>query len=432
MKKMDVSRRKFLGQTGSLAAGLPLAAALPAAVEVASPAKVQAATSMSSQAQIPMRNLPVRQRGATVVNASDYGLPTDGVSDCSQAINAAINALPVDGGTVKIPYHNTSGKYCVYKIDTSANSILAGSRVHHFGIQLRSNMLLQLYPGVQLVAMPNNLDRAYVIFAQGLNDVEIADGAIIGERYGHTPSGKGTDEWGMGLELLSTTAITVRDMNISDCNGDGICVGGVTDLVVSNVICTGNRRQAMSLTSVSGAQVYDSEFSYTYGTAPQDGIDIEPDGTGVAENIVIDNCLFRGNTAAGLGLNGMHGATIRNLTVTNCTMCFNGSSGFYSYQSSQGIVDGGTLYGNAIYQNKYVGLYLDHNTTNYTVGGDSEDDPRNNSFANNLASRGLIYPTPNKRSQQGAAGVSTDIGLSTAARQPEANDVINWNNFYSQ
>lgn len=75
-------------------------------------------------------------------------------------------------------------------IDTSANSILAGSRVHHFGIQLRSNMLLQLYPGVQLVAMPNNLDRAYVIFAQGLNDVEIADGAIIGERYGHTPIGQ--------------------------------------------------------------------------------------------------------------------------------------------------------------------------------------------------------------------------------------------------
>lgn len=427
MKKTDVSRRKFLGQTGSLALALPLAA-MPASAAMTS----TQTNALSSQAPMPRRTLPVRQRGATVVNAKDFGLPTDGVSDCSEAINNAINALPSDGGTVVIPYLTTGVKRCIYMIDTTANTVYDGTRIHRFGIQLRSNILLQLVPGVQLVAMPNNVSRAYVIYGNGVNDVEVADGSIIGERYTHTSSGSGTDEWGMGIILLGATAATIRDIGISNCNGDGIEIGGVSDVVISSVVCNGNRRQGMSIISGSSIYVYDSEFSYTYGTAPEYGIDIEPDGTGTAKDIFIDNCLFRGNATTGLGMNAMHGATISNVNVTNCVMCFNGSSGFYSYQSSAGVADTGTLYGNAIYQNKWKGLYLDGATKNYTVGGSSASDPLNNSFANNQVSLGIDYPNPNERSQQGYAGVPRDITLSTTAQQPASNDVINWNNFYSK
>jgi hypothetical protein len=430
MNKIDVSRRKFLGQTGSLALALPLAA-VPASAAITSTSTQTNA--LSARAPMPFRTLPVRQRGTTKITVSN--LVSDGTTDCSGAINAAITALPADGGIVYVPYVTplAPSKTCIYMIDATANTEYNGTTIRHFGIQLRSNMLLQLEPGVQLMALPNNSSRAYIIYGNGVNNIEVADGSIIGERYTHTNSGTGTDEWGMGIELLGVSAVTIRDIGISNCNGDGICMGGVSDIVISGVVCNGNRRQGMSITSGSSIYVYDSEFSYTQGTAPQDGIDIEPDGTGIAKDIFIDNCLFRGNAATGLGMNAMHGATISNVNVTNCVMCFNGSSGFYSYQSGTGVTDTGTLYGNAIYQNKWKGLYLDGTTKNYTVGGSSASDPLNNSFANNQISYSdIVYPNPNERSQNGYAGVPTDITLSTAAQQPASNNVVKWNNFYSQ
>jgi hypothetical protein len=434
MNKTDVSRRKFLGQTGSLALALPLAA-VPASAAMTS----TQTNALSAQAPMP-RTLPVRQRGTTIKDASNYNLPVDGISDCSAAINAAIADLPADGGTVYIPFAATAGnsKLCIYKIDTTANTIWDGSQSLLFGIQLRSNMLLELEPGVQLMALPNNVNRAFVLLGLDVNNVEVAYGSIIGERYTHTSSGTGTDEWGHGIELLGVNAVTIRDIGISNCEGDGIAMGAsstnpsATDVVIASVVCTGNRRQGMSITNASSISVYDSEFSYTYGTAPQDGIDIVPNGTGTASNIVIVNCLFRGNAATGVGMTSGHGSTISNVNVTNCVMCFNGSSGFYSSQGGTGVTDTGTLYGNAIYQNKWKGIYLDGATKNYTVGGSSASDPLNNSFANNQISLGIVYPNPNERSQIGYSGVPRDITLSTTAQQPASNNLINWNNFYSQ
>ncbi|HZY62741.1 MAG TPA: right-handed parallel beta-helix repeat-containing protein, partial [Edaphobacter sp.] len=402
---------------------LPLTAAMPA---VAQSGPLVAG---SAARGIPNRVIPVRQRGPAI---QDCYPPTDGTSDCSAAINHAISLLPSDGGTVIVHYQAPqTGNDCIYMIDTTANNYV-GSDGHtrYYGINLRSNMMLQFEPGVILQAMPNSAARAYIILGQNINNVEIANGSIIGERYQHTPSsGGGTDEWGMGLELLGSSAITVRATSFSNCNGDGICLGGGSDAVFCGVTCTGNRRQGMSIVGASDVQIYNSEFSYTQGTNPQDGIDIEPDGTGVSENITIDNCVFRGNMGAGLGLNGMHGATIKNLMVTNCTMCYNGSSGFYSYQADPGIVDGGQLYGNAIYQNKYIGLYLDHNTKNYTIGGSSQTDPLNNSFANNETSQGIVYPTPTEQSKKGY--VAREIGADSNAQLPANNNVVNFNNFYS-
>lgn len=422
MSKTDVSRRKFLGRTGAFAAALPLAGAMPAVAQSGSLVAGSAARG------IPNRVIPVRQRGTTV---KDCYPPTDGTSDCSAAINAAINSLPSDGGTVFVRYQAPqTGNDCIYMIDTTANTLVTGSTTHKYGIMLASNMMLQFEPGVILQAMPNSESRAYVIFAHSVSNIEIANGSIIGERYTHTPSsGGGTDEWGMGVEFSGASAITVRATSFSNCTGDGICLGGGSDAVFCGVTCTGNRRQGMSIIGASDVQIYNSEFSYTQGTAPEDGIDIEPDGTGVSDNITIDNCVFRGNMGVGLGLNGMHGATISNLTVTNCTMCYNGSSGFYSYQADPGIVDGGTLQGNAIYQNKYIGLYLAHNTKNYIIGGSSQTDPLNNSFANNQTSQGIVYPTPNEQSQSGY--VARQIGADSLAKDPSNNNVVNFNNFYS-
>ncbi|NUS38013.1 MAG: hypothetical protein HOQ02_03195 [Lysobacter sp.] len=76
------------------------------------------------------RSLPVaaatgRSRGGTVVSVRDTGAVGDGIHDDTAAIQAAINALPVTGGTVFVP----AGTYL---IDTTKK------------INLRSLMLLSL------------------------------------------------------------------------------------------------------------------------------------------------------------------------------------------------------------------------------------------------------------------------------------------------
>lgn len=381
---------------------------------------------------IPYRALPIRKRGTAVVPVDP---PADGVSDCSQAINDAISALPEDGGTVLVRYHRTGRvNECIYMINTTAKSLVSG-HTHYYGIKLRSNMLLQFEPGVQLMAMPNNVPRAYIIFAHSVHDLEIANGALIGERYTHINSGKGTDEWGYGISLAGVTGVTVRSTHISDCEGDGICIARAgtpavvpTDVILWDVVCTGNRRQGVSITSGNGISLFDSEFSYTHGTAPADGVDIE----GSVSNVAIDNCILEGNQGNGVEMNAAKGIKITDVNITNSVLCSN-YSGVYVGGRVSSVMDTGTIYGNAIYQNRSAGIHLGGLTTkDFTIGGSSSCDPRNNSFANNhvTASHEVLFPTPDGTSKRGYIA-GTDMSLSPTAQKLKSNNLIGWNNFYS-
>lgn len=186
MKKLEISRRNFLGRSGSLALAFPLAA-LPAA-------KVKTASGDDIRQPIPNRTLPTRSIGTGKVTAS---LPTDGTTDCSAALQSAIDSLAESGGgIVTIPWAQTPGgtNRCIYMIDPQAN--ISGSA--YYGIMLKSNVRLQFKPGVRLQAMtinrdPSKLtDRAYMMYGVGIHDVEIANGWLVGERYTHIYSGIGT------------------------------------------------------------------------------------------------------------------------------------------------------------------------------------------------------------------------------------------------
>lgn len=171
-----------------MALALPMAS-IPAAAQIGGVPQPFSG-SRSQPALIPYRQLPIRQRGDTVIMVDP---PTDGVSDCAPAIQAAIDSLPEDGGTVLVRYHPTQGgRDCIYMIDTSARNYNGKP----YGIMLRSNMLLDFEPGVQLQVMPNNFAHTYAIWGRKPDhDVEIAHLNLIGERFGHTMSGTGTDEW---------------------------------------------------------------------------------------------------------------------------------------------------------------------------------------------------------------------------------------------
>ena len=430
MSKTEVSRRKFL-QVGSAAFTLPLAAAVPLSAAAESPFGHGPHHELPSRpAHIPNRELPVRQRGTTVIPVDP---PTDGVSDCSAVIQAAIDSLPEDGGTVLIKYHRTGGKVeSVYMMNTTANQQPDGKKAY-YALRLRSNMLLQLEPGVQFQAMPNNVPRAYMLLLQSINNVEIAGGAILGERYNHTSSGKGTDEWGFGISIAGSTAVTIRNMFISNFEGDGVCIAqsGSPTVVPSDIVlwktrCVSNRRQGVSITEANGVYLWDSEFSWTHGTAPADGVDIE----GTVSNVYIDRCLFDTNQGNGVELNPGKTGKIQNINITNSVFTGNYAA-LYASSGSANVMDTCTMYGNAIYQNRWKGLHTTGSVTkNFTIGGSSPCDPRNNSFANNQTqyTHQVMYPLTATDAKQGFAG-GTDMEASAYVLSADSNDIFGWN-FY--
>lgn len=433
MNKNDVSRRRFL-QAGSAALTLPLAAAVPVLAQPPSDPHGHGPHHElpSRPARVPNRNLPVRQRGATIIPVDP---PTDGVSDCSAVIQAAIDALPEDGGTVLVRYHRTGGKVeSLYMMNTTANR-QPSDRKAYYALNLRSNILLQLEPGVQLQAMPNNVPRAYMFLLQNVHDVEIAGGAILGERYNHTNSGSGTDEWGFGISISGSTAVTIRSMLISNFEGDGVTIasGGTpsvvpSDVVLWNVVSTSNRRQAVSITQGNGIYLLDSEFSWTHGTAPSDGVDIE----GTVSNVFIDHCHIEGNQGNGVELNPGKTGQISNINITNSVLTDNYAA-LYAASGTTNVMDTCTMYGNAIYQNRWKGLHINGSVTkNFTIGGSSPCDPRNNSFANNQTqyTHQLIYPLSATEAKQGFTG-GTDMEASAYVLSPDSNDIFGWNYYYS-
>jgi polygalacturonase len=311
---------------------------------------------------------PSRQRGATVLNAKDFGAYGDGLRDDTAALQRAISALPTDGGTVFVP----AGSYLIDAVKS---------------VKLRSLMHLQLDPNAKLLAKPNTSDSYNVLYVDVLHDVEISGGQIVGERDRHVGT---TGEGGHGIRVRGSQRVTIRDILISNGWGDGITVGPKPvyqkpyiysrDVVVANVVCTNNRRNGLSIGNVIGMKVYDSEFSNTNGTSPQCGIDVEPDrdidDNGYNDQVLIENCRMNGNAAYGMNV----WKRARNLTVKNCTIEDNKTCGVVTTG-----LNGGYFIGNTIRNNMSTGLFIKTGTVNVGIGG--------NTFYGNYLKQGYVDRT---------------------------------------
>ena len=251
-----------------------------------------------------VRGATVRARGGARIDVRAHGARGDGERDDTGAFQNAIDALPDAGGTVDVP----AGDYLVDPVRS---------------VRLRDRMHLSMAPGARLLAKPNAADRAYVLTVEGVGDVEISGGRIVGERASHLST---TGEWGHGIAIRGASRVTVRDLDVSDCWGDGISIGGAKDgggavspsrdVVIANVNSVGNRRQGLTIGRSRRVRVYDSRFVDTGGVKPGCGIDVEPDPGDVASGVIIANCVVRTNAGAGIQLyERVIGATIRDCTI---------------------------------------------------------------------------------------------------------------------
>jgi polygalacturonase len=322
-------------------------AAVPGVLTATGMSRALAATGTDATAAY---SPPVRARGSAVLNVRNRGAYGDGIHDDTTAIQAAIDALPSDGGTILIP----AGTYV---IDPTRN------------LRLRSRMHLQLADGAILAAKRNGAERAYVVMVYKVSDVEISGGQIIGDRENHLGT---TGEWGHAIMVRGSSRVTIRDIHLSKCWGDGISIGGAmvtaaptipcNDVVIANVVCTNNRRQGLTIGCSTNVKVYDSEFSYSNGIAPQCGIDIEPDSSDArtTETVHIQNCLIRYNKGNGI----LSYKRVKGVTVKNCTIERNGGYGLLCVTP-----EGGYIAQNRFQHNYLYGVMFSAGTTSYQASG---------------------------------------------------------------
>lgn len=130
------------------------------------------------------------------------------------------------------------------------------------------------------------------------------------------------------LEVSSSQHVWIEGITLRDAGGDGLNIRpepGPThlqypqyciDVTAMNVTCDNNNRNAMSVTGVDGLKVQGCAFINSIGTAPQAGVDIEPNDPGTFPeqwivNVTFVNARLSGNHNNGLDVSlwGMRGLT---------------------------------------------------------------------------------------------------------------------------
>lgn len=212
-------------------------------------------------------------------------------SDDTPYIQSAIDSLD-NGGTVFIP----KGDYSI-RVGNGAG----------FGIVLKSNIKLLLDSQAIIKLIPTSQEVYYGIFIpRDSENVIVSGGQIFGEREHHIGT---TGEWGFGILCRASKNVIIENIKIKDCWGDGIDItsSGETDdkkskdVIIRNVVCENNRRNNLTLGGVEHIVIEHSKFVSANGTAPEAGIDIEPDNANrFNKDVTIFNCVIDNNKAYGV------------------------------------------------------------------------------------------------------------------------------------
>ncbi|MBS1746003.1 MAG: right-handed parallel beta-helix repeat-containing protein [Bacteroidetes bacterium] len=232
-----------------------------------------------------MMNATASLRGP-VLNVKKTGAIGDGITDDTKAIQKAIDSLSaIGGGTVKVPKG-------IYAINAK------------IGLQMKSKVDLYMPDSNSVLkAIPNDTTIYTVLMIADASDVRIIGGKILGERYQHTGT---RGEWGMGIGVHGSSNISITNVVIADCWGDGIYISDNASktrassfVSLKNVTSRNNRRQGMSIIKATAIYVANCKFIYTNGTSPQAGIDIEPNyDTASYISIINSECAY--NMGAGI------------------------------------------------------------------------------------------------------------------------------------
>ena len=178
-------------------------------------------------------------------------------------------------------------------------------------IQLRSDLEVYFEPGVIVEAKAGEFKgRGDSLFsaADASNIILIGYGATLRMRKADYQSDAYEKaEWRMTLDFKGCQALRIEGLRLDSSGGDGIYLGATKerpycrDVVIRNVHCVDHHRQGISVISAIDLLIENCLLSGTSGTAPEAGIDFEPNHPNEKlVNCVVRNCLIENNRGAGV------------------------------------------------------------------------------------------------------------------------------------
>ena len=173
----------------------------------------------------------------------------------------------------------------------------------------RPNVQLVCEPGVTLLALRwafNSTGASLLTIQSPASNISLDGCTLRMWRSDYVnPKWYRTGEWRMALNLEAVQGITITNAVLEESGGDGLYVGGVCcrDVFISNVVSRNNYRQGISVICADGLVVQDSVFTGTRGTAPECGVDIEPDlPTQQVTNVLFQRNVFSNNSGCGIAV----------------------------------------------------------------------------------------------------------------------------------
>jgi len=114
-------------------------------------------------------------------------------------------------------------------------------------------------------------------------------------------------EWRHALSLRGCSHVRVQGLTLRESGGDGIYIGThpkqpyCRDVHIKDVTCEANHRQGISVITAQGLLIENCRLLATSGTAPQAGIDLEPNHPNERlADVVIRDCIVEGNAGPGI------------------------------------------------------------------------------------------------------------------------------------
>ena len=231
-------------------------------------------------------NLVNAQLAEMATNVKNHGVKGDGVTDDHDAIQMVLNV-----------HRNIYFPAGDYRLDL-------GIGIAERALMVPSNTKITFHPDAKLKLNAHSLTHYEIINIADVENVHIVNPVIDGNRAENSAT---AGEWGMGIALRGAKNVIIENPKISNCWGDGIYIGigdvlnYSENVVIQNPVLDNNRRQGISVISVKSLKVINPVITNTNGTAPDSGIDIEPNNnTEFLQDIVIENLNTKNNWTSGL------------------------------------------------------------------------------------------------------------------------------------
>lgn len=286
-------------------------------------------------------------KGGLVIDVTDYGAEGDGVTDDSEALKAAVAAIPATGGTLFFPpgvyihgdgienvttgtgnsWLPTPGEPETPLINTTTSPIDIGRDIR---LQFENvNNLTILGYGATIRSHPGNGEcRNNSVFTfRNCNKLRVYGITVDGNKANRGPvfiDAGGTNQRG-NFQVTATHDVHFKDVTSRGSLMDGFYLAGLDGaetlkgLRVDNCVADDAYRNGLTVSNALKPIIEGGRYINTgklFGTLPMEGIDFEADWPGTKnEGGVIRDAYFTNNVIAGVGVS----FRTHNLTIEGCT-----------------------------------------------------------------------------------------------------------------